>query len=435
MKSKHQKILEYIKSLPIGNKISVRQVAKDLKVSEGTAYRAIKESENRGFVSSIERVGTVRIQKKERDNIEKLSYSEIVNIVGGQLIAGRGGIHEIVQDFAIGAMDEEQVSQHIRKGTLLIVGNRPNIISMALEKDCAILVAGGYVPSEDIRKIADKKNLPLIVTPHDSFSVAHLINRVTNDQIIKRDIVTVESIYIPKESIYTINIMSTVQDWYDLQLEVGHTRFPVVNEYGKLVGIVTARDVFSKHKDISIRDVMERKVTTAQLNDPVSSVGNTMLSEGFELMPVIDIKNTLLGIVTRKIVINSMLTNNRYQENQNSDTFDEIIRKGIVPRADGLQIKVIPQMLDQFGTFSRSALLSIIDESIHITSYNYNRSEVLMQNVNLYFLKTVPLDRIITTKTIIMDIGRKSAKFDVEVYDKNDLVAKALVTCQVFQRN
>ena len=59
-----------------------------------TAYRAIKESENRGFVSSIERVGTVRLfRKKERDNVEKLSYSEIVNIVSGQLIAGHGGIH------------------------------------------------------------------------------------------------------------------------------------------------------------------------------------------------------------------------------------------------------------------------------------------------------------------------------------------------------
>lgn len=57
-----------------------------------------------------------------------------------------------------------------------------------------------------------------------------------------------------------------------------------------------------------------------------------MLSEGLELMPVTDDKNTLLGVVTRKIVINSMLANNRYQESQNSDTFDEIIRKGIVPK-------------------------------------------------------------------------------------------------------
>ena len=425
MKSKHQKILEYIKSLPIGSKISVRQVAKELKVSEGTAYRAIKESENRGFVSSIERVGTVRIQKKERDNVEKLSYSEIVNIVSGQLIAGRGGVHEIVQDFAIGAMDSEQVGQHIRKGTLLIIGNRPKIIEMSLEKGCAILVTGGYVPNDSIRALADSKNLPLIITPHDTFSVTHLINRVTNDQIIKRDIVTVES----------INLNDTVQDWYKLQLKAGHTRYPVVNEYGKLVGIVTARDVFLQEKDALIKEVMERKVETTTLETPISSVANTMLSEGYELIPVIDSKNTLLGVVTRKIVINSLLTNNRFQDGNNNDTFDEIMRKGIVPRADGLQVKVIPQMLDQFGTFSSSALLSIIDESIHITSYNYNRSEVLMQNTTLYFLKSVPLDRTITTKVNILDIGRKTAKFDVEVYDKTELVAKAMVTCQVFQRN
>ena len=409
MKSKHQKILEYIKSLPIGSKISVRQVAKELKVSEGTAYRAIKESENRGFVSSIERVGTVRIQKKERDNVEKLSYSEIVNIVSGQLVAGRGGVHEIVQDFAIGAMDYEQVGQHIRQGTLLIIGNRPKIIEMSLEKGCAILVTGGYMPSDSIKAIADKKNLPLIVTPHDTFSVTHLINRVTNDQIIKRDIIAVDSIYIKAERLYTINL--------------------------KLVGIVTARDVFLQEKDTLIKEVMERKVATTTLDTPISSVANTMLSEGYELMPVIDNKNTLLGVVTRKIVINSLLTNNRYQEGHNNDTFDEIMRKGIVPRADGLQVKVIPQMLDQFGTFSSSALLSIIDESIHITSYNYNRSEVLMQNSTLYFLKSVPLDRTVTTKVTILDIGRKTAKFDVEVFDKTELVAKAMVTCQVFQRN
>ena len=428
MKSKHQKILEYIKSLPIGSKISVRQVAKELKVSEGTAYRAIKESENRGFVSSIERVGTVRIQKKERDNVEKLSYSEIVNIVSGQLIAGRGGVHEIVQDFAIGAMDSEQVGQHIRKGTLLIIGNRPKIIEMSLEKGCAILVTGGYVPNDSIRALADSKNLPLIITPHDTFSVTHLINRVTNDQIIKRDNINVEKLY-------TINLNNTVKDWYELQLKAGHTRYPVVNEYGKLVGIVTARDVFLQEKDALIKEVMERKVETTTLETPISSVANIMLSEGYELIPVIDSKNTLLGVVTRKIVINSLLTNNRFQDGNNNDTFDEIMRKGIVPRADGLQVKVIPQMLDQFGTFSSSALLSIIDESIHITSYNYNRSEVLMQNTTLYFLKSVPLDRTITTKVNILDIGRKTAKFDVEVYDKTELVAKAMVTCQVFQRN
>lgn len=66
MTTKHEQILQYIDRLPIGSKISVRQIAKDLDVSEGTAYRAIKEAETQGYVSTIERVGTVRIEKNRR---------------------------------------------------------------------------------------------------------------------------------------------------------------------------------------------------------------------------------------------------------------------------------------------------------------------------------------------------------------------------------
>ena len=65
MSTKHELILRYIKDLSVGEKISVRQVAKELSVSDGTAYRAIKEAENRKLVNTIERVGTIRIEKKK----------------------------------------------------------------------------------------------------------------------------------------------------------------------------------------------------------------------------------------------------------------------------------------------------------------------------------------------------------------------------------
>jgi len=64
MTSKHQQIIRYIESLPVGEKISVRSIAKNMEMSEGTAYRAIKEAENIGIVSTIERVGTIRIERK-----------------------------------------------------------------------------------------------------------------------------------------------------------------------------------------------------------------------------------------------------------------------------------------------------------------------------------------------------------------------------------
>ena len=43
--SKHQEILDYLEALPIGKRVSVRSISNHLQVSDGTAYRAIKEAE------------------------------------------------------------------------------------------------------------------------------------------------------------------------------------------------------------------------------------------------------------------------------------------------------------------------------------------------------------------------------------------------------
>ncbi|RZI12152.1 HTH domain-containing protein, partial [Staphylococcus aureus] len=52
--TKHEQILYYIESLSIGSKISVRKIAKFLNVSEGTAYRAIKDADKMGMVATID---------------------------------------------------------------------------------------------------------------------------------------------------------------------------------------------------------------------------------------------------------------------------------------------------------------------------------------------------------------------------------------------
>lgn len=70
MATKHEQILDYITQLHVGEKISVRRIAKALSLSEGTAYRAIKEAENQGLVSTIERVGTIRIEKKKKKTLK-----------------------------------------------------------------------------------------------------------------------------------------------------------------------------------------------------------------------------------------------------------------------------------------------------------------------------------------------------------------------------
>jgi len=62
--TKNERVLEYLKSLPEGTKISVRSLAQALKISEGTAYKAIKDAESMYIVTTIPRAGTIRTKPK-----------------------------------------------------------------------------------------------------------------------------------------------------------------------------------------------------------------------------------------------------------------------------------------------------------------------------------------------------------------------------------
>src|SRR5699024_907023 len=137
-------------SLSVGNKISVRQIAKELHVSEGTAYRAIKEAENRGLVSTIERVGTIRIEQKKKEHFEQLTFAEVINIVDGQVLGGNRGLHKTLNKFLIGAMQVEAITKYIEPDSLLIVGDRVEAQELALNSGAAVLITGGFDTQERI---------------------------------------------------------------------------------------------------------------------------------------------------------------------------------------------------------------------------------------------------------------------------------------------
>ena len=86
--SKHQDILHYLEKLTVGQRVSVRSISNHLQVSDGTAYRAIKEAENRGIVETRPRSGTVRVEKKVRVRLDKLTYEEISNISESEVVSG-----------------------------------------------------------------------------------------------------------------------------------------------------------------------------------------------------------------------------------------------------------------------------------------------------------------------------------------------------------
>ena len=183
--TKHEQILSHIESLSIGQKISVRKIAKDLNVSEGTAYRAIKDADKIGLVATIDRVGTVRIEKKSREEIEQLTYNEIVKIVEGEVLGGKNGLTKTLNKFAIGAMELNDVVKYLSSNTLLIVGNREDVQLAALKKGSAVLITGGFSTTQEIIKYANEHDLPVLSSQYDTYLVANLINKAMYNQKIR----------------------------------------------------------------------------------------------------------------------------------------------------------------------------------------------------------------------------------------------------------
>lgn len=234
--TKHELILKYIETLPVGTKVSVRQIAKDLEVSEGTAYRAIKQAENVGLVSSIPKVATIRIEQPVKKQLEDMTLHEINLIVEGSFLTGQNYSARIPKSFAVCFSKEELLGKHVGSNTLVIVGNVEELQSLAVKRGAALLVVGGTVPSARVLRQAEDTGTPVMASPYDAFETISMINKAIYERLVQQDLVRIGDIM--KRDVATLYPYDTILDWHELTLKSGHSNFPVINGENKLLGVV-----------------------------------------------------------------------------------------------------------------------------------------------------------------------------------------------------
>lgn len=99
-----------------------------------------------------------------------------------------------------------------------------------------------------------------------------------------------------------------------LMKDKGISRVPVVDEDGKIVGIVSDRDIkdaspskattLDMHElyyllsEIKIQDIMTKKVTTIRSDETVEKAAVLMLEGNFGGLPVLDENDVVVGIIT-----------------------------------------------------------------------------------------------------------------------------------------
>lgn len=92
---------------------------------------------------------------------------------------------------------------------------------------------------------------------------------------------------------------------------------PIVDNYNKLIGIVSERDIVSKlvvaalDADLtSAKDIMTSKIISAKLNDNINNVIAVMKNNNIRHMPVVDQNNVLTDFFSIRDFLNAEMQSN-----------------------------------------------------------------------------------------------------------------------------
>ncbi|MDR1473090.1 MAG: CBS domain-containing protein [Lactobacillales bacterium] len=434
MLTKHAKILDYIKNLPIGDKISVRGIAKILKVSEGTAYRAIRDADNLGIVSTIERVGTIRIDRKLNRAFDQLTYSEVARITDSEVLGGVPGLNNLLNRFVIGAMKKDSMAKYVVPGGLMIVGNRANIQKYALEEKVAVLVTGGFEVSKDIIALSDKLNIPVMRTAYDTFTTASMINQALTEQGIKNEIMQLSDIISDKHHEPYLFTTDRTEDYKRVRDITGKTRIPIVDKKMQFMGMVAPIDVASAMDSLLLSKSMNQRIVVAYLNESVASVAHKMVSESIDMLPVVDENQRYIGVISLNEIRNSLRAI-RLNHTQNTEMVNENVSRQLIKSSNGeYLVTVTPKMIHGVGTISYGVLSEWLASVAMRTLDDEAKLEIIIEQINIHFLQIIQLESQLRFIPRILESSRRSAILTIDVYSKELLVAMGIVSMQLLMK-
>lgn len=431
--SKHERIIRYIKNLEINTKVSVRQIAREMGVSEGTAYRAIKEAENQGMVSSIPKVGTIRIQDKEDLEIEDLTLREISLIIEAEVLSGQNNLDVAPQGFVIGCSNSESLQDYLRQDVVVIVGNLEEIMWQGLQKGCHLLLSGGFGIPADCLKYAEEHNLAVLASPYDAFEAVSMLNRAVYDRLTEKELVKVEDIMI--RDVHYLQADERVESWYRKSLSTGHSRFPVVDANMKVIGIVSAVDVAGLDRQASVLSAMTKDVLMVERHTLVTHLSRLLLWEGFDLVPIVE-DGRLIGVVSKQDLLKAF--QQAQKQPQVGETVDNLVMSGfkLEEWEEGTKIsgEITQFMINERGTASPGVLMTVISTASYIVCRRKMRLDTVPDSYTVQQMELFLVGEKVEIFAQIIHLEKKTCVTEVSIYAKGVLKAKALLSSRIIKK-
>lgn len=196
----------------------------------------------------------------------RTQYRSIAETLEGELIVGNEHGYFVKGKVVVAAGSPELMKEYIEDDDLVILGDRPEAQMCALEMNasCLILVSDSRV-SEKIRDMASEKGCVIITTPYDSYTVSRLINQSMPIKYFMR-----------KENLVTFETEEFVEDVQKVMSKERHRDFPVIDEEGKYVGMISRRNLL---------DMRRKQLILVDHNEKSQAVNGV---ESAEILEIID---------------------------------------------------------------------------------------------------------------------------------------------------
>lgn len=168
----------------------------------------------------------------------RTQYRNIATTIGGSVVLGND--HSYLQKGKVGiaASSRDLMSDFIEADDLVILGNRSEAQQYAIDLNvaCMVVCQGAEIP-DDILEQARKKEIIIISTPHDTFTVARQINQSIPVRC-----------FMTKENLATFRMRDYVDDVKDVMAYKRFRDFPIVDSKGNFLGFISRRRLLNCRK-------------------------------------------------------------------------------------------------------------------------------------------------------------------------------------------
>ena len=168
----------------------------------------------------------------------RTQYRNIARAVDGEVLTGNEHSYLLKGKVVIAASSRILMSDFINKDDLVIMGDRKDAQQCAIDMDASCMFVCQNAPVSDrIIKQAQEKEIVIIRTPHDTFTAAQHINQSIPVKY-----------FMSKDNLVTFKLRDYVDDVKEVMARKRFRDFPIVDNKGKFLGLISRRRLLNVRK-------------------------------------------------------------------------------------------------------------------------------------------------------------------------------------------